>query len=819
MNNKLLFTILLYCSIVLPSCNPAKRLAGGQYLLSGNTILIKQETNIPVPGLNAINKISAVSKINQKISTEIFDKLTDELLPLIKQKPNRKLLWVLPFHLWVYSLADKGKTRKWKSWVKRTIGEEPVVYDSVMTKKTKQQFILYLENAGYFNASISDTAVMRKNRTAVVHYFVDPGTPYTIREIKFLIKDPALASTIQEVEKKSLLKKGANFNSELLIKERERMASSLQNKGYYYFSKEYVYYGIDSSLNSHQVDINIGVNRVNEDASDSVQMPQNHQQYYLNKVIIQTDFNPKLLRDSTVKDTVFYKNLIIIHSAKQALAIKPEALYRSVYLKSGDLYQGENQELTYKHLADLGIYKFISMKFTEDKNNPLGDNRLNCLIQLTTSYKQSYSSELDGTNTGGNLGVGGTVSYKNKNSFRGAELFEMRFTGGFEAQQNTASGTTINSSKDALKVFNTIEVNPSVSLGFPKYIVPWKVKIGRNSHPKTFIDLSYDYTQRPDYTMRKADLSIKYQWNETKTKKWIVSPAQVSLVDVPKAKISKEFEDYLSKLSKSISSKYEPHFIPSSRVSFIINNQDIAQNRSFSYFRINFETAGNLFWAATKLNNVLIDNYDRRYDFPPGNEVSQYIRPDIDLKFYQIINLHNTLVYRIASGIGYAYGDTTAAKKTLPFEKSFFGGGANDMRGWNIKTLGPGTYSPGTRKFEQTGDIKIIANIEYRFDLFKFWQAAFFVDAGNIWALRKDSSRPGSEFIYLEGKFLEDFGINAGPGIRLNFSFFVLRLDWGIRIKDPAEAEGKRWVATNTRINRLLSGDWSTLQLGIGYPF
>ncbi len=706
------------------------------------------------------------------------------------------MLGLIPFHLAVYSIANKGKETKFKSWVKRTIGEEPVLLDTALVRKTIRQMQLYLYGKGYFNSTVRDSIVF-KDRQASVNYIIDLSIPYTIRKKFYKINDPILAGMVNSYESNSKIREGAGYDSDLLQQERDRITTDLRNHGYFFFNKEYIYIEVDSTLGSNQLDIYTGI-RNPEDAMGNTFV---HKPYSIRNIYIRTDFDPRLINDTVRKDTIIYKDDFFIYSSGSSYRVKPAILHQSIFLKKGWLFMHDRLENTYKGLSDLGVFRFVDIRFEKCPDDTVS-NLLDCYIQLTPSSKQNFGIETDMRNRGGSLGLAGSTVYRNKNFFRNAELMEVKMNGGFEAQKSFVGknkGTN-------LPFFNTFEVSPEANLNFQKFLLPFRIQnVSQYSAPRTTFSLSYNYQERPEYTRSIVNFSYGYNWKESKFWKYIINPAEINLVDI--YKIDPAYEERLNDFGAALRSSYKPHFIPSGRYSWVFNNQVIGKNKSFIYFRANFEASGNFFWLCNKIANAAQGDKDVSY-LILGKKYSQYIRPDIDFRYYQFISQHNTIAYRALLGMGFPYLNSSV----LPFEKSFSAGGSNDIRAWPARTLGRGTFDGGN--VEQTGDIKIEGNVELRFDVIKLLQGALFVDAGNIWSKHSDANRPGSQFVVKNFKFIDDMAIGTGLGARLNFTFFIIRLDGAYKVKDPSSPYAHRWA--NPSYLKLNQVNWN---FGIGYPF
>lgn len=753
--------------LILGGCNPTKNLTEGQYLLNKNSI-----------------------KSNRS-------ELNDDLSTLTKQKPNRRILGIFRFHLGVYNLVNQSEnkipknryqrfTKKTREWIKETIGEEPVILDSLATLKSVKQMELYLHNKGYFNAVVKDSTRL-KNKKAKVSYHIETAQAYTIRNISRESKDSLIHAILTGEQHLSLLKSGDNYDVGVLQKERDRFTNDLKNRGYYFFNKEYVYFKIDSSLKSHQVDIVMGV-RIQNENSKSLKEEMHHV-YKINNVYIQPDYNPRTL-ENIPTDTLVHKNYYFVSYSKE-LQYKPDILLQKIFIKKDSVFKSLHLENSYRGLSDLGVFKFTNIRFEEVKDS--GSYKLNCIIHLTPAAKESFSLETEGTHNGGILGVAGNITFRNKNTFKGAELFEFKLRGAMEATKSYSENND--------RIFNTLRVGPELSLNFQKFLLPFKFKNqSKFLNSQTTIPVSYNYERRPDYNRSSTNISLNYNWRQSTVVSHSITPIEISKVNVEKDAI---FEKKLQDLNDPlISNSYRTHLTTVTRYTLFINNQDINKKTDFSFFRFSTEFSGNILRTANNILNSPISNNSYKV---LGVNYSQYIRPEFDYRYYYVLNPYNTLVYRTYFGVGWAYKNSTS----LPVEKLFFAGGANDIRGWQARTLGPGSYRAPVNSIDQNGDFKLEANLEYRFYVFKILEGAAFIDAGNVWALN-DSSRQGSQ---LGSNFLSEIAIAGGLGARLNFTFFIFRLDAGIKIKDPSKDPDHRYIYQNTKIKDI---NWN---LGIGYPF
>lgn len=754
--------------IALPSCTPTKYIAEGEYLLDNYSIKYEGD----------------------KIKKE-------DLENYIRQNPNKTILG-MKFHLGLYNLSKKdvedGAINNWL----RTIGEAPVVYDEFYTKKSSAQMELHLQSKGYFNAIVSDTVEYKKKRAKVI-YNIKSNEPYRIRNVNYTLEDTSLTSFIYNDSINCLLKKGELFDEDIFTKERERIEYLARTSGYYYFSKEYVFYMVDSSLSSREVNVDIIIKKYKEDIGNGNYIEFPHPLVRINNVYIHTFYQPKLaLRNfeeyTSNLDTLVSNGIYIVYSKVEN--IKSSVVTESNFIQPNDLYNIANVTRSIRNLSALHSFRIVNINFKETNiENESNERIIDCEIFLTPSTLQSFTVEVEGTNSSGNIGAAGNLIYQHRNLFKGAENFDLRFKGALETLKESYSSD----------FGNMIEVGTEMRVSFPKFILPFKSdQFIKKYNPSTSVSLAYNFQRRPDYTRSIANISFGYNWRGNKYLTHIINPIELNFVKIPYK--SEEFTNWLE--GKYIYYSYQPHLVSVTNYSLIFNNQNIQKSADFQYVRLNLESAGNILSSSYKILNI---------DSPTGNyelfntEFAQYFRGDIDLRYYSILNEHNSIVYRIFAGAGVPYGNSNA----LPFEKKYFSGGSNSIRAWQVRNLGPGSYieENATTYPNKTADIKLEANIEYRFKLFWLLEGAFFVDAGNIWAINSSDEREGALFT---GKtFYREIAVGTGFGTRFDFSFFVFRLDLGIKARDPILPDGQRWIIGN----RKMTSDDFTVNIGIGYPF
>jgi len=749
-SNKIFVTLVFFSSFLF-ACRPTRHIPDGTYLLTKNEIKSNSDA----------------------LNNESIEKF-------IKQKPNRKVLFFIRFHLGVYNLGDK-------EWLKN-IGEAPVLLDSEMTDRSKEQIALYLFKNGFFNAVVTDSVRFHKKK-ATVEYHINYKTPYTIRNISYATQDTGIVRLINFYQQHSLLISGERYDEEVFEKERERITADLKDRGYYFFNRNFITFQIDSSLQKHAIDINLYINRINENlsATEAFTKPvTDHQTYRLRNIYIQTDYNPKDPTNSISGDTTFYNDYFIISRGSKRV-LKDNVLTKNLFIKKGDMYLQRDLDFTYRRLQELNVFKFINLYFEEvPRDSEHGEYLLDLQVQLTPLDKQDYTVESELTNTGSNIGVAASFGYRNKNTFRGAEVLEIKLRGGLESIPNTKTDVE----SKPFWVFNTFEFGPEATMSFKKFLLPGFIesKTSRYSNPRTIITLGYNHQNSPDYIRTVTNFNFGYNWSPTSKQRLGFYPVNINSVVVD---LDPDFEKELADLNDpQLSYAYDTHIISSLRLTWSTTSLSADSKKDFVNFITTFE-----------------------YAVPVFKDPSEFWRIDYDFTYYHIIDQYSNLVSHLTMGVGKPNGSSIA----LPFEKSFFAGGSNSMRAWYARTLGPGAYK-STLNIEQSGDVKIETNLEYRSQFFQFsngmkLEGAAFIDAGNIWTIYGDENRPGGK---LEaGHILKEFGVGAGLGMRFNLSFFVFRLDAAVKLRDPSYDPGNRWVYAN---EKFVIGD-ITPSIAIGYPF
>ncbi len=767
-----IYLVLLCLIPVIYSCNPTKYVPEGATLLNKNYIEVNRE---------------GITKT--------------QLAPYIKQKPNKKIFGTR-FYLGLYNLSNIKKERWPHSWL-RNIGEEPVIYDPYSTAKSKSELQSYVASKGYFDSSVSDSTKTVKRKTDVF-YNVNLKSPYTIRNLYYHIADTSIEKLFYFDSVNCLIVRGKPYDVDVLQAERMRFERFIKDRGFYGFSADYISFNVDSTIDNRQVNIYYDIRQATRIDQYNRIAYTPHAIYKIKNVFIYPDFIQKDVLEGGEEylkslDTVNYNGYYFV-SRREKPQLKYDLILQSLYLKPGSIYNVTNTEQTQSHLMTLKAYRLVNIFFDETpppEENPGPEMYLNCQIQLTLLSQQSFNVEVEGTNTAGNLGGALNLVYQNRNLFRGAEQFNITLKGAFEAitQKNT-------------KLRGTQEYGFETSLRLPKFLVPFLKKEGfvRNYNPSTTLLAAYNYQNMVFYRRSMANATFGYNWNARNYQSHIVNPVQLNLIKLDS--IDPAFKAWIDS-SSYLSYSYRDVMILGGNYSFIFNNQKIQKSRDYWFLRLNTEVSGNLLSLVSKMAGL--KKKEGSYNIF-GQPFAQYIRTDLDVRYNIIVNDVSSAVYRGFIGVGIPYGNS----KAIPFEKQYFGGGANGIRAWQVRTLGPGSYaSPDTAFINQTADIKLEANAEYRFKLFWILEGAVFLDAGNIWTFNKDNSRPGSEFRF--NSFYRDIAVGTGAGLRFDFKFVIGRVDLGMKMRDPAISSGSKWIFMSNE--RYTFRDDFAIVLGIGYPF
>jgi len=727
-----------------------------------------------------------------KINYQKNQKFKDELYSLSQQKPNRKLLGLFKVYLGIYNLYYK----KEESRLREKVGEPPVIFDSTLHLESAKRMETYLENRGYYDNQVDFEARLSK-KNAIAKYQVDKGDRYLIESLKYKIPNPRINKIYQSDSSKRELRVGKAFDLQLMKAERVRIERMMKSAGYYEFSREFVVFQADTSQKKKHANLNLNIKNKQEEVGPSDSLVEStHQIFYISKVIVRMDFDERGIGNQFL-DTTQLDGLIFTESGEPQF--RYDVLARSIFIRPEQAYDIRRQEDSYRNLTSLGIFSYVSIKYEQDyeKSGPY----LVVYIDLNPRKQKAYTLLTEGTNNGGNLGMNANITFLNRNTFGGAELLNVTVRGGIEAQQLLTTDQDERLVNNALP-FNTLEFGPEISLRIPRFLLPVKMdKFSVKGSPSTTFGASYNFQRRPDFSRTVTKTYISYSWNESASKTHIVTPFDLSFISLDP---SPEFERLLADVNDPfLRNSYTDNLILAFRYSYILNTQlDDKIGLNDYFFRLNIEPAGNVLNLLTDSENLKTN--EEGNDLIAGIPYAQYVRSDFDFRYYRK-STYNSTVYRFAAGLGIPYGNS----KALPFEKSFFAGGSNSNRAWLARDLGPGTLNDSIQgTVDQIGNLSLEANVEFRFPITEIFEGAAFVDMGNIWNYLQEDSREETQFEL--NTAWDGTAVGLGAGLRLNFTFFILRFDFAAPLKDPGKDKPNLlklyWEETN-------------LNFGIGYPF
>ncbi len=769
-----LYIAILVVLFLVSSCNMAKFVPPGKQLLKRNII---------------------------QIDTNSLD--VQPIYRYLKQKENTKTALIFNFHLWFYNFSHekKGKYNRLKDWfliyeLGDIVGEPPVILDSLKNSFSLKQIEKYMNNRGYYQAQVTDSIAIlgRKRNKAKVYYKIKAGQPVTLESINYKIDDDEIKRLILQNDSLSLLKKGALLDVDVLQQERLRITHLLKNNGYFLFSKEFIYYEVDTLQSNYKAQLTTVI----QNFKDSVK----HKKYYINQINFFNDFSPQLYlkrKEAYYQEFTGEKVDSFTFFTRKKNFVKSNVLMNACFLNKGHLYSEDLSQLTFNRLSYLNQYQLINLKYDID---PQSDSLINVGIQLTPFKRRSYSPEIELTNSSGDLGIGGRLTYSNRSLFKRAELFNFSIFGKFESQNSLEKD---NNSED-LK-FNNLELGINTSVDIPKFLIPpiFNTTFRRNK-PKTRFDARLVYKDKRAYKMSVWGLGFGYFWKSKRAFRH-----QFKLMDLSSVKtysLSKEYAESIK--GTYLERAFQNYFISALNYNLFYNRGNKRRNRNTFSGILKLELAGSLLSAYQLFEKEKSKEFTY---YVLNNEYAQYWRAEIDLRYHQYLNKRNRLVYRSYFGIVQPYDNAVS----VPYVKQFYSGGAVGMRAWAIRSLGPGGYYNKDRKYyDEVGNLKLEANFEYRFKLFWLMEGAFFVDIGNIWSLNKKDSRPKAIFKF--NRFYKQLAVGSGLGLRFDFSFFIVRIDYGIKLRDPKEKDGQRWIINHSDYNPISSKN-TMFNFGIGYPF
>ena len=742
-----------------------------------------------------------LDKVKINITDPHKDVEASQLANYLRQNANHRVLGGLKLQLALYNIAGRDSANWFNRWIKR-VGTPPVIYDSALTVASADQLHMALSNRGFMNNVVTyQVEADSAKRKARINYDITLGEPYFIRSIDYDIPDEDLRDIILADTARFTVHEGDLLNYNRLDEWRQSITENLRNHGYYAFNKEYITFMADTAAGSKAVDLTL--NSRDPYRNDHMPYYTEHEPFYVRDVVYVTDYDPVEMHDAFWgADTVtLHSGIKIIEGPDRYL--RHDVLDECNHIEPGQLYNAEAITRTYRALGRLNILKQINIDV-----RPLGEVdgvlMVDAYVLLSPDKSQTVSVSLEGTNSEGDLGFGVGLDYEHRNIFKGAEVLSAKAKVSYESISGNLSGLINN---------NYSEYSTELGLTFPKFMFPFlKRSFKRKIQASTAFTVNFDYQARPEYTRIIAGGSWRYQWTERSRR----MAHTLTLVDVSVISVPKYNEEFFKRITNPLLFySYQDHLIMRMGYNFYRTNKaemNVLQmgrfQRNVFTIRANAETAGNLLYGLSHLTGQKADA-DGSYK-AMGIRYSQYFKADADYSFTHYFDHRQSVAFHVGAGVAVPYGNSDV----LPFEKRFYSGGANSVRGWGVRTLGPGSYDSNNNlsKFiYQCGDIRFDVNLEYRAKLFWVVELGLFMDAGNIWTIKNYEDQPGGVFKF--NKFYEQIAAAYGAGIRLDFKYFLVRVDMGMKAHNPASGQ-EHWPLLHPRFKRD-----SEFHFSVGYPF
>ncbi len=756
---------MLLAAALMQSCSISKKLPPNQYLLIKNKVEIE--------------------KPHKKETVR-------ELEGLYRQKPNSKLFFVFRTKPYFYLKGNKGKNNGYRRFLRDKLGEQAVLLDSSYAQQTTKRMANYMKSKGYYYAEVKYEVETNAKKQAIVSYHVTKNTQYKFGPYYLHIADKEINKLVKDHMEESFIATGRGLDHDNLYKEQERIVNLLRNHGYFTMSKDFIDFDIDTAFPDNYV--SVGLNIQNPDDVHS------HKKYYVNDVTLEIErsISGKTLPPSdSVKTKRFYYE-------PNGYRLNPEVLDRNIFFDKGALFKQDNLNRSYGRLADLGVFRFINIQPRTFERNDSGF--VNYYTRLIPSGKydfilepQALTSDQNNTvaNQGRNYGIALLAQFMDRNVFKNAEILQLTYRGSIEAQGQVKTAGFFNSTEQSI----TTSIIMPRTLFFPSF----DRRIGFLSN-KTSISVSGIYEINTEYRRQVLTTGYNYQLNRKLTT-YNVSPLEISYI---RSDIVSDVLEERKKDNLFLQTLFANNLIISSRFGFTYTDKPIAKT-DFTVIRWEvIELGGN---TITFLKELFGDNKDAsgRYRMF-GINYFQYVKTAIDYRYNHIIDQNNAIVYRGFLGAAIPYGNSP---DFVPFEKRFFAGGVNSLRGWRPRSVGPGSYSSSTQ-LDYSGELKLEFNVDFRFNMYNKWlEGALFADAGNVWNVKPAAERPNAHFD--SNRFYKEFAIDAGVGIRLNFEILVVRFDFALPLHDPRFSENERWIVKDINYDWLKNN--TNFNFGIGYPF
>lgn len=651
------------------------------------------------------------------------------------------------------------------SLFRNPFSRKPVIYDTLQARLSCQDLMTAMQNEGYMNAGVS-LYTETKGKKLKATYLLHPGQPFLIGKVNYDIQDEGILQLLHlDQPANQQIKPGMRFTVETLDNERKRIAGLLSDNGYFRFNKDFIHFAADTIMGRKDIALTLQLRKYKPN-NNSPEV--DHTRYLIRDVLFQSNDSDR------------------IHLRKQVLL-------NATAIKEGRPYDASALQRTYNNFARLQAVKYTNIKFAEVPDT----NLLDCHIQISTNKPSTISFQPEGTNTAGDLGAAASITYTNRNLFHGSEQLSIEFRGAYEAI------TGLEGYQDQ----NYTEFSVETKLVFPRFLAPFLSKsFRRRQTASSEWAVSWDFQNRPEFHRRVFSSAWRYRWSEPKHHlNYRFDLLDLNYVYMPwiSSTFKRDYLDNAENRNAILRYNYEDIFIM--KTGFTVSYTD-----GVDAVKANFESAGNLLNGVSKGFGFKTNSQGQHTLF--NIAYAQYVKFDFDYTHLFQFDKRNALALHAGLGVAYPYGNSTV----LPFEKRYFSGGANSVRGWSVRELGPGKFKGTDGRIDfinQTGDVKLDLNAEYRSSLFWKLQGALFIDAGNIWTLRNYAEQPGGQFKFTE--FYKQIAASYGMGLRLNFDYFILRFDVGMKAINPAyESEKEHWSIIHPKLSR----DFD-FHFAVGLPF
>lgn len=739
-----------------------------------------------------------LDRVTIKVDSQASDVSPVELANYLRQNENHRVLGGMKLQLALYNLSGHDSTKRFNRWLQK-LGTPPVIYDSALTSSSERQLNIALRNRGYLDNEVRATVTTDSaKRKARVRYDITLHEPYRISSITYDIPNDSLRHVILSDSATFPIAVGDNLNHTKLDTWRQQITDRLRAQGYFAFNKEFITFIADTLSGSHDVDITFTM------PEDPDRPLHPYRQWRIRDVYYVTHYDPVAMRDGFAGMDTIAGNDITIYTLPGDHYLRTKALAECNHLERGELYSSTDVQRTYQALSRLSIVKNVNIDI-RPVGEVNGEMWVDAYVLMQRGTNQSISISLEGTNSEGDLGFGVGLDYQHRNLLRGSEKFNAKFRFSYESLSGDLKGLINN---------NYSEYACELGITYPKFKAPFLRKsVKKRIQASTELAMRFNYQKRPEYTRIMAGGAWRYIWSErAHNRRHTFNLLDLSYVYLPKRR-----EGLLDSIANPLLRySYQDHFIMRMGYNIYWTNKQAGApaagaplQRNVYTWRAAVETAGNLLYGLQRMVDHTKPEEGESYELF-GIRYAQYFKLEGDYMLTHNFNNRTSLALHVGAGVAVPYGNS----EVLPFEKRFYAGGANGVRGWGVRTLGPGSFATSRSQSNfiyQCGDIRFDASIEFRSKLFWVIELGAFIDVGNIWTIRDYEDQPGGVFRF--NKFYEQLAAAYGVGIRLNFTYFLLRFDLGMKAHDPA---------TGTEHWPLIHPNWkrdSQFHFSVGYPF